>query len=72
MVLSIHPWMNDANDGCVAVGEGITEKVSEFLVMYSRNQTHEPHTLCEEEPSQATWLTVGVLAAQTLAHLTSI
>lgn len=29
----IHPWMNDVNDGCLAVGEGITEKVSEFLVI---------------------------------------
>ena len=37
-----------------------------------RNQTHQPHTLREEEPSQATWLTAWVLAAQTLEHLTSI
>ena len=42
-----YPWMNDVNDGSLAMDEGTTEKVSEFL---------PNETLCEGEPSQATLL----------------
>lgn len=43
----VYPWMNDVNDGSLAMDEGTTEKVSEFL---------SSETLCEGEPSQATLL----------------
>lgn len=32
--------MNEVNDGCMAVGEGITEKVSEFLVGIKHSDTN--------------------------------
>ena len=43
----VYPWMNDVNDGSLAMDEGTTEKVSDFL---------PSETLCEREPSQGTLL----------------
>ena len=28
----MHPWVNDVSDGCLATGEGTTEKISELQV----------------------------------------
>ena len=34
----MHPWMNDVNDGCLAMGEGNTEKILEFSAGITRCQ----------------------------------
>ena len=33
----MHPWINDEYDGCLAIGEGNTENISEFQVGITAN-----------------------------------